>query len=936
MATRKLMWITSIIMIVSMLLGACASATTPTTAPVETQAPMETPAPSATEVPAASGKQLIAIITASLDNPFFVTMANSADAEAKKLGYDTWVVSHNDDANKQSDLIDTAISKKAAAIILDNAGADASVAAIQKAKDAGIPTFLVDREINKTGVAISQIVSNNFQGAQLGAQEFVKLMGEKGNYVELTGKESDTNAGVRSQGYHSVLDKYPDLKMVAQQSANWDQNEAFQKMETILQANPDIKGVICGNDTMAVGAAAALKSAGRTDVVVVGFDGSPDAANGIKDGSIQATVLQPIVNLSVMAVDQADKYLKTGSTGVDEKQTVDCILITKDNVANLNNFVLSEGSASAPAAGGKQLIAIITASLDNPFFVTMANSADAEAKKLGYDTWVVSHNDDANKQSDLIDTAISKKAAAIILDNAGADASVAAIQKAKDAGIPTFLVDREINKTGVAISQIVSNNFQGAQLGAQEFVKLMGEQGNYVELTGKESDTNAGVRSQGYHSVLDKYPDLKMVAQQSANWDQNEAFQKMETILQAHPDIKGVICGNDTMAVGAAAALKSAGRSDVIVVGFDGSPDAANGIKDGSIQATVLQPIVNLSVMAVDQADKYLKTGSTGVDEKQTVDCILITKDNVANLDNFVLSEGSASAPAAGGKQLIAIITASLDNPFFVTMANSADAEAKKLGYDTWVVSHNDDANKQSDLIDTAISKKAAAIILDNAGADASVAAIQKAKDAGIPTFLVDREINKTGVAVSQIVSNNFQGAQLGAQEFVKLMGEKGNYVELTGKESDTNAGVRSQGYHSVLDKYPDLKMVAQQSANWDQNEAFQKMETILQAHPDIKGVICGNDTMAVGAAAALKSAGRSDVIVVGFDGSPDAANGIKDGSIQATVLQPIVNLSVMAVDQADKYLKTGSTGVDEKQTVDCILITKDNVANLDNFVLSQ
>jgi erythritol transport system substrate-binding protein len=511
---------------------------------------------------------------------------------------------------------------------------------------------------------------------------------------------------------------------------------------------------------------------------------------------------------------------------------------------------------------------------------------------------------------------------------------VAAIQKAKDAGIPTFLVDREVNKTGVAVSQIVSNNFQGAQVGAQEFVKLMGEKGNFVELTGKESDTNAGVRSQGYHSVIDKYPDMKMVAQQTANWSQNEAFQKMETILQAHPDITGVISGNDTMAVGAAAALKAANRSDVIVVGFDGSPDAAKGIQDGSIQVTVLQPIVGLSQMAVDQADKFLKSGKTGLDEKQTVDCILITKDNAANLNNFVLSSGTTAA--GGGKKLIAIITASLDNPFFVTMANSADAEAKKLGYDTWVVSHNDDAKTQSDLIDTAIAKKAAAIILDNAGADASVAAIQKAKDAGIPTFLVDREVNKTGVAVSQIVSNNFQGAQVGAQEFVKLMGEKGNFVELTGKESDTNAGVRSQGYHSVIDKYPDMKMVAQQTANWSQNEAFQKMETILQAHPDIKGVICGNDTMAVGAAAALKAANRTDVIVVGFDGSPDAAKGIQNGSIQVTVLQPIVGLSQMAVDQADKFLKSGKTGLDEKQTVDCILITKDNVGKLNNFVLSQ
>src|SRR5512133_3785649 len=343
MFTKRWSTILSFFVLLSMLLGACTPAT-PTAAPAQPAAATATTAPAAaaTEAPAASGKKLIAIITASLDNPFFVTMANSAKAEAEKLGYDTWVVSHNDDANKQSDLIDTAISKKAAAIILDNAGADATIAALKKAKDAGIPSFLVDREINQTGVAVSQIVSNNFQGATLGAQAFVEAMGEKGNYVELTGKESDTNAGVRSQGYHSIIDKYPDMKMVAQQSANWSQEEAFQKMETILQAHPDIKGVIAGNDTMAVGAAAALKAANRSDVIVVGFDGSPDAAQGIKDGTIQATVLQPIVGLSQAAVDQADAYIKNGSTGKDEKQTVDCILITKDNVAGLKNFALSQ------------------------------------------------------------------------------------------------------------------------------------------------------------------------------------------------------------------------------------------------------------------------------------------------------------------------------------------------------------------------------------------------------------------------------------------------------------------------------------------------------------------------------------------------------------------------------------------------------------------
>jgi erythritol transport system substrate-binding protein len=293
-----------------------------------------------TQMGFAQGKGLIAILTPSHDNPFFKAEAVGAEARAKELGYETIVLVHDDDPNKQSELFDTAIARGAAAIILDNAGADATVAAVQRAKDAGIPSFLIDREIKETGIAVSQIVSNNYQGAQLGAEEFVMIMEEAGNYVELVGREADTNAGIRSSGYHDIIDQYPDLVMVAQQSANWSQTEAFEKMESILQANPDIKGVICGNDTMAMGAWAALEAAGRADVIVVGFDGSNDVRDSIMAGGIKATVLQPAYRQAQIAAEQADLYLRTGSTGLEEKQLMDCVLINADNAADLETFAL--------------------------------------------------------------------------------------------------------------------------------------------------------------------------------------------------------------------------------------------------------------------------------------------------------------------------------------------------------------------------------------------------------------------------------------------------------------------------------------------------------------------------------------------------------------------------------------------------------------------
>ena len=132
-----------------------------------------------------------------------------------------------------------------------------------------------------------------------------------------------------------------------------------------------------------------------------------------------------------------------------------------------------------------------------------------------------------------------------------------------------------------------------------------------------------------------------------------------------------------------------------------------------------------------------------------------------------------AAAPAKvlntnAANKLIYCITPSTSNPYFGTVQTACKEEGEKLGYKVKCVSHDDDATKQSELFDTAISEGASAIVCDNAGADASIEAVQKAYDAGIPTFMVDREINKEGLCVSQIVANNDQGAQAAAEALVE------------------------------------------------------------------------------------------------------------------------------------------------------------------------
>ena len=300
--------------------------------------------------------------------------------------------------------------------------------------------------------------------------------------------------------------------------------------------------------------------------------------------------------------------------------------------------------AMVATAQDKGNICVIVPPVENPFFGAMQTIAADKAEELGYTTTRLVHNDDANTQLELFESCIADGAKAIILDNAGADATVAAVQAAKDAGIGSFLVDREITSEGVAVAQIVSNNYQGATILAEEFASLMGEEGTYIELTGRDTDTNASVRSQGYHEVLDAIEGMEMVAQQTANWSQDEGFTVAEALLQQYPDVKGIIAGNDTMALGAQAAVMAAGKPEIIVVGFDGSDDAIMSINAGELKATSLQPVAEMATQAAVQADAYLTAGgTTELPEKQSIDMVLITPDNACDYYQFAPVEAGTS-----------------------------------------------------------------------------------------------------------------------------------------------------------------------------------------------------------------------------------------------------------------------------------------------------
>lgn len=292
----------------------------------------------------------------------------------------------------------------------------------------------------------------------------------------------------------------------------------------------------------------------------------------------------------------------------------------------------AEGS---PARGGRQRIAVVISTLNNPWFVVLAETARDRARELGYAPTVFDSQNDPAKEAAHFENVVAAHYAAVLFNPTDANGSIANVRKAQAAGIPVFCMDREINATNAATSQILSDNYAGCVTLGQYFVKQVGTQGKYIELLGLVGDNNTWNRSKGFHSVVDRYPGLKMVAQQSADFDRARALEAMESLLQAHGDIDAVFCGNDAMAMGAYQALLAAGKAErVKVFGFDGDNDVVRLIAEGKIMATGMQFPKVMARTAAEFADKYLK-GQSDFPQKTPVAVELVTKDNVARYGDY-------------------------------------------------------------------------------------------------------------------------------------------------------------------------------------------------------------------------------------------------------------------------------------------------------------
>ncbi|MFZ4236155.1 substrate-binding domain-containing protein [Streptomyces murinus] len=291
----------------------------------------------------------------------------------------------------------------------------------------------------------------------------------------------------------------------------------------------------------------------------------------------------------------------------------------------------------------------------------------------------------------------------------------------------------------------------------------------------------------------------------------------------------------------------------------------------------------------------------------------------VVGATSFLHNGSSASANPKVGLSL-----STLNNPFFVGVRSGAQAEAKKLGVDLTVTDAQNDASQQANQLQNFTSSSLDAIIVNPVDSDAASNSVKAADKAKIPVIAVDRGVNKAAVD-TLVASDNIAGGEQAAKTIAEKLGGKGKIVILQGQAGTSAARERAQGFANGLKAYPGIKVVAQQPADFDRTKGLDVMSNLLQAHPDVQGVIAANDEMALGAIKALGSKAGTSVPVVGFDGTPDGLNAVKAGTLYASVAQQPTQLGRIAVDNALK----ASQGKKVEQTVKVPVkvVTKDNVA---------
>jgi ABC-type sugar transport system substrate-binding protein len=289
----------------------------------------------------AAGAKSASLVISTLDNPFFVSVAAGAKAEATKLGMTLNVQNANNTDETSLDLATSALTKKPSVIIIDPVSSASGGSIVNEANTDEVPAVAFDR-VPSGGTLKAFIGYDAIQAGRNAAKALGGALGGKGSVVEITGTTGTSVAQQRSQGFEAGIKAFPGIKVVATQTANFDRGTALNVMTNILQSNHNIAGVYAANDEMALGVIAALQAAGQAGKVkVVGNDGIADAVTALKAGTLYATNAESPYALGVAVMTLAANV--ANGKPVDKNKVLQGFVVKAADVASYCNKLAALG-----------------------------------------------------------------------------------------------------------------------------------------------------------------------------------------------------------------------------------------------------------------------------------------------------------------------------------------------------------------------------------------------------------------------------------------------------------------------------------------------------------------------------------------------------------------------------------------------------------------
>ena len=523
-------------------------------------------------------------------------------------------------------------------------------------------------------------------------------------------------------------------------------------------------------------------------------------------------------------------------------------------------------------AGNERTVALIMKALSNPFFFKMETGAReyAQEENIPLEVFGVERETDVERQIGIFENLISRGYGAIVIAPADSKRLVPVCKKALDKHLVVINIDNPLHREtmdnlGIDIPFVGSDNRLGAQMIGKYVKNKLSGRGQVIVIEGIRGVENADLRKKGFIEAVTENSEINVVSSESANWHTDEALSLAIRLLKKYKSIDAMFCANDKMALGVLQALDIMDLTgSVLLAGYDNIESVRDEMRIFRIHATVEQHPELMGAYGVELAWKALN-GQKITSYKQTpLDLVTYEAFN----------------------KNVALSISDLKNPFFSSLLHGAQEAAELFGIKLLIVdAENNDARQLTDIVNL-IKQKVDIIIVNPTNTEAITPGIELANRENIPVITVDRK-SSAGKILCHIESDNVEGGRMAARILAKYLKGDGRVIEIEGIPGTSAAHERGTGFNEELSKYPAIKVVSREVANFDRKEAREIMRHLLRNDIQFDAVFAHNDNMILGAIEAYEELrSQTPRVFIGFDAIREAVQAVKQGRLTATIAQ--------------------------------------------------